>query len=86
MDVSTALGTFSKSFSCPKTKALYKILGVVEYRGPPVTRRSKSAMGHYIAITRRQTNWVAYDDNQKKSYPVYDSTEVKVELLFYSKL
>lgn len=86
MDVSTSLGSFSKLFVCPKTEAIYKILGVVEYRGQPVTRRSNGDIGHYIAITRRQTNWVAYDDNKKDSYSVYDETQVTAELLFYSKL
>lgn len=79
MDDLVKLGTIETSFRCLKTNEECKILGVVEYRGPPVTsnsaRQSPAAgeIGHY-------------DDTKKKSYLVNDDYNLTIELLFYYKL
>lgn len=73
MDDLVKLGTIETSFRCLKTNEECKILGVVEYRGPPVTSNSAGEIGHY-------------DDTKKKSYLVNDDYNLTIELLFYYKL
>lgn len=86
MDNPVKLGSIKKSFRCPRTKEKYTILGAVEYRGPPVIRKSAEEIGHYIGISRRYTTWIGYDDKKKNSYSVSDDYSLIVELLFYTKL
>lgn len=89
MDQKIAVSSIPQSYECPKTGMTYEFVGAVEYRGRKVSRRSKDSIGHYVAVTKRNSNWVIYDGiyNKKKPgcYEVKNSYQLSVELLVYAK-
>lgn len=74
-----------KFYKCPKTGENYNILGAVEYRGPSVKARNSYTIGHYVAVVRRNTNWIFYDDTKSKSSKVPNNYQLNIELLVYTK-
>lgn len=52
MDMKVELESICQSFVCPKSGEKYILLGVVEYRGIPVLRRSITSVGHYLQLQK----------------------------------
>lgn len=84
MDGKTTLKSISESFNCPLTGNNYVLLGVVEYRGKKNLRNSKY-VGHYLAIVKRNINWLVYDDTKAKCTKVTNNYALSIELLIYVK-
>lgn len=89
MDQKVTIGSIPQSYSCLKTGMEYEFIGAVEYQGAKVSRRSTEYIGHYLAVTKRNSNWVIYDGiyNDKKPgcYVVQSTYQLCVELLIYAK-
>lgn len=85
MDKNIEVGRIPEDFMCPKTGDSYRILGAVTYNHKSRKPRTSLSIGHYTAVTKRNANWVVYDDMRKKSISVGTDYEVHPELLFYSK-
>lgn len=89
MDGKIALGDIQKSFASPIDQDVYNLVGVAEYIGPKVSRRSSTSVGHYRAIARRNNTWVIYDDTKKKlnkGISVKNTHNLSVEMLIYGKV
>ncbi|XP_050518087.1 uncharacterized protein LOC126892568 [Diabrotica virgifera virgifera] len=84
-DENMTIESIPKSFECPKTGQEYGFLGAVLYQGPTVMTRRISAIGHYVALTKRGQKWTIYDDLHQKSTSVMKTVRVKPELIFYFK-
>lgn len=62
---------------------IYKLRGIVCYRRGK--SKLRNSVGHYKAYVKRETNnWELFDDLQKKTIAVKDTSIVSCEFLFYT--
>lgn len=78
------LKDISKSCINPFNKSMYKLLGIVKYKKPILTR-SVQTIGHYMAICLRAGVWIEYNDLEKKEKVVKETSIITPALLIYVK-
>lgn len=67
----------------PLNKIKYKLIGVVAYKKPMVTRNIQ--IGHYTTICPRAGTWVEYNDLDKNERYVKNNAKITPALLIYAK-
>lgn len=73
----------SEFFINPLNRITYKLIGVVSYKKPMVTRNIQ--LGHYTAICPRAGTWVEYNDLDKKERYLKENAKIIPALLIYAK-
>ena len=84
LPIQVKLDDISKSFRNPLNGITYKLLGVVVYKRPVLTRAVQT-LGHYTAMCLRvgQT-WLEYNDLEKKERNIKGTSLITAALLIYS--